>query len=257
MKKQLKDVKKHFGDVSDNYGDWYKADVNPLGAYMFNVRKKKTLSLITKTKGKVLDVGCGPGILINEIIEDKKCEYFGIDISEKMIKKAEDKHKVDKPKKNIHFRVGNAEKLDFPDKSFDVVIALGLLEYLDNPKDAFKEINRVLKDDGELIVSFCNRRSIYNISYKYFGTPIKYVYHKIKKTPYIYHKMYTEKDARKLVKDLNLVIDRIIYYDANLSIFPINYLFKKQTIRFSSPFENKEWGIVHTGFLMKYRKEIK
>ncbi|NOQ55756.1 MAG: methyltransferase domain-containing protein [Nanohaloarchaea archaeon] len=254
MKKQLKDVKKHFSDVSNNYRGWYKEEIDPLGAYMFNVRKKKTLSLITKTKGKVLDVGCGPGILIDEIIKDKKCEYFGIDISEKMIKEAVKKYKI---QKKAHFSVGNAEKLDFPDKCFDVVIALGLLEYLDNPKDAFKEVNRILKDDGELIVSFCNRRSIYNKSYKFLGTPIKYAYHKIKKTPYIYHKMYTETDAGKLVKDLDLAVEKVVYYDANLSIFPINYLFKKQTVRFSSPFENKKCGMIHTGFLMKYKKEIR
>lgn len=62
----------------------------------------------------ILDVGCGDGVNI-EMIWQKKAEFWGIDISEKAILLA---NKRLKSKNNVHFRVGNIEKIDFPDESF-------------------------------------------------------------------------------------------------------------------------------------------
>jgi ubiquinone/menaquinone biosynthesis C-methylase UbiE len=91
-------------------------------------------------KGKVLDVGCGTGRM--SFLDD----YTGLDYSEEMILKAR------KLYPNKRFIGGNAMKLPFKNNSFDTVISFRLLMHLDNWKKAFKEIVRVVKKDGLIII---------------------------------------------------------------------------------------------------------
>jgi ubiquinone/menaquinone biosynthesis C-methylase UbiE len=254
MKQQSQKVKRHFDDVSDVYGNWYYKDMDILSYYSFNVRKDKILKMITNG-GRVLDVGCGPGIMLKDLVVDRGAEFHGIDISDRMIEEARKMADRMPAKGKVSFSVGGAEKLDFPDDYFDLVLAMGLVEYLDEPRKAIKEVARVAKPGGEIIITYCHKNGIYNRLFRYYGTPVKHLYHAMRNTPFIFHKMYTEESARELVEGTGLREAGLKYYAANVVPFPLNYLAKSLTVGLSRRFEHSRHKWAYTGFFVKYVKE--
>lgn len=107
---------------------------------------------------KILDVGCGPGELIANLL-NRGYDLWGIDISRKMIEKAT--HTVSEKTLsgwNQGF-VGDVEKLTFTDNFFDVVVAAGVIEYQNDDQKSLAEINRVLKINGSVIINVTNKYS--------------------------------------------------------------------------------------------------
>lgn len=94
---------------------------------------------VIKTGGSVLDVGCGRGI---DAFRYNPKDYLGIDVSPILIKVA----RIMNPKHK--FKVADAQKLNFKDKSFDNVICKSVLEHLPSEeiaKKVIKEMVRVCK----------------------------------------------------------------------------------------------------------------
>jgi ubiquinone/menaquinone biosynthesis C-methylase UbiE len=114
---------------------------------LFGVAKKRR-QLFSQATGDVLDVGCGYGMnfpyLINAI------HITGIDFSSVMLDKARDVTRgITKP---IDLREGDAEALQFADNTFDTVIsALSTCSFYD-PLAALKEMQRVCKPDGRILL---------------------------------------------------------------------------------------------------------
>lgn len=100
----------------------------------------------TKPADHVLDVGCGVGILSN-MLEKSGRSVVGIDIS---------KNSIDHCKKQLLklvFKQSTVYKIPSGDDIFDVVACNQLIEHLDNVEDAIKEMLRVLKPGGKLLVT--------------------------------------------------------------------------------------------------------
>lgn len=103
------------------------------------------LALIDKYAGEtILDVGCGHGVYGKELLK-KGYRYTGIEANEEYVEEA---------RKHVHVHCMRAEKLEFPDKNFDTVILLEVLEHLEDPYTALSEILRVTREN--LIVSVPN-----------------------------------------------------------------------------------------------------
>jgi len=99
-----------------------------------------------KFKGKkILDCSCGTGYGSALLAFNNK--VTGVDISKETIKSAKENFEMPT------FRVGNAEKLDFKEETFDVVVSFETIEHLDNPQDFIREVRRVLKKDGVFVGS--------------------------------------------------------------------------------------------------------
>jgi len=96
--------------------------------------------------GKVLDVGCGNGSLINAIKQKCNAKAYGVDISPNMIEECR------KLYGDIEFMVSNGEDIPFDADSFDTLTICCVLHHLNNPQRFFKEAQRVLKPGGTLIV---------------------------------------------------------------------------------------------------------
>ncbi len=100
---------------------------------------------------RVLDIACGRGAVTFPIANmlSKNGRVTGIDISEPMIENC--RNSLDnKSLQNIDFRVMDAESLDFPDNTFDVVTSGFGLFFLSDIEKGFSEIKRVLKSNGTL-----------------------------------------------------------------------------------------------------------
>jgi len=96
----------------------------------------------------LLDAGCGPGPMIALLAEkypDRR--YTGIDLTPKMIEKANEKHIP-----NAEFVVGDCEDLPFAENSFDAVICANSFHHYPNPQKFFNSVYRVLKPGGRLIL---------------------------------------------------------------------------------------------------------
>jgi ubiquinone/menaquinone biosynthesis C-methylase UbiE len=98
---------------------------------------------------KALEIGCGNGHgtkLIKKYFNPRN--IIGIDLDERMIRLAK-KRNADQ---SISFLAMDAAKLNFPDKYFDVIFDFGMIHHIPNWKDCLKELRRVLKDDGKVIL---------------------------------------------------------------------------------------------------------
>lgn len=98
-------------------------------------------SLLSRARpDRILEVGCGPGDLASRLLgfdSSFSPDYAGIDVSEEAILAAKERS----PHRD--FRVASAYALPFADSSFDMVIACEVLEHLERPADAIREIARV------------------------------------------------------------------------------------------------------------------
>ena len=117
---------------------------------VFSKGRDAAIQATNKIGGRVLEVGVGTGISLP--LYAPNVRIFGTDISEAMLKKA--KQRVAELRlKNIEgLSVMDAEKLEFPDNSFDVVMAQYVVTAVPNPEVALDEFARVLRAGGELII---------------------------------------------------------------------------------------------------------
>lgn len=94
---------------------------------------------------RVLEYGCGPGSSAFKLA--RVAHVVGIDISPVAIEQATAAGREQGLSDRLEFRVMDAEQLEFPDQSFDIVCGSGILHHLQLER-AFAEIARVLKRDG-------------------------------------------------------------------------------------------------------------
>jgi len=136
-------------------------------------REKKVLeyldSLALPKRSKILELGYGAGMTSAKIYS-RGFDITGLDISSKLQKFAIKNCEKFKNKAAFEFKVGNAEKLDFPDNSFDCVVGLGFIHYLAYPLSCLKEVRRVLKPGSYFIIT---QRNMYGISS--LDGPLKWV----------------------------------------------------------------------------------
>jgi len=105
-------------------------------------------SLFSKARGKCLLVAVGTGADFKFLPEG--LDIVAIDFSPEMLKKAEEK--VPSYKGNLSLKEANVENLGFDDESFDTVITSCTFCSVPNPVDGLKELRRVLKDDGQILM---------------------------------------------------------------------------------------------------------
>jgi SAM-dependent methyltransferase len=92
---------------------------------------------------RVLDVGCGPGELANQLAKHAK-EVIGIDFADAMISEASRRYP------NLEFLQADAEQTPFDNARFDVVVVNYCAHHLARPDRVFEELHRVMTNGGRL-----------------------------------------------------------------------------------------------------------
>jgi len=176
---QKDSVRKYFSDTSEDYNAACDNNGQTLRSYVFSSRKQHVLKMLDLKGGRVLDVGCGPGVFTEELLK-KGCEVWGIDVSDAMVKLAERKMQERGIKENFHFNTGDVENLGFPDKYFDFVLCVGVLEYLKDDSRALSEVRRVLKDSGKAIFTVPNIASPFSLFERLSVIILKFIFRILK-----------------------------------------------------------------------------
>lgn len=128
--------------------DYYsKVDNNIFQRYWHGNKLKFVRSFIEKKPSKVLDVGCADGAFINKLSKTfPKTKFYGIDCYSKAIKNGRKRYS------QLNLRVADSHKLPFKDKSFNLLISTETLEHVVDPDKTIRELKRVMKDDGSIII---------------------------------------------------------------------------------------------------------
>jgi len=134
-------------------------------SYFYRILKRFEITRIEKTYtliepgNRILDLGIGGGgLLVKCKINNKFKRYYGIDISLKVIKKTKSmiKNKFGGIG-DFEFKVGDINNgIPYPNTFFDTVTCVAVLEHLFDPHHFVKEVNRVLKKGGKLIIEVPN-----------------------------------------------------------------------------------------------------
>lgn len=128
-----------------------------------NKRLKELLQLVPKEHEVILDIGTGHGnaLRILDVSPVNRKLSVGIDLSRQMLKCA--RNSV-----SSEFIQGDVFHLPLPDRSVTLVLAVGLLEYLPEFTSFFTEICRVVKKDGNVILTI-SPRNIFFYFRRLFG----------------------------------------------------------------------------------------
>lgn len=117
--------------------------------YWWHVGRKQIIQSLLqeislKNNSRILDAGCGTGG--NMKILARFGNVIGIDNSPEAIKFC-------KKRCFENIQLKNIENTGFSDNSFDLIVALDILEHLENDVEALKEFHRILKEDGYILIS--------------------------------------------------------------------------------------------------------
>ncbi|MCA9668713.1 MAG: class I SAM-dependent methyltransferase [Myxococcales bacterium] len=125
------------GVVAGNVTDKYRLK-NPVARYLMDGFLRTVSEAYLRTgAGEVLEVGCGEGELAAHLRAQRAAEFYGVDISPKVIDIARE------VVPEMHLAVQSATDVGFPDRRFDLVMCCEVLEHLPDPRPALRELSRL------------------------------------------------------------------------------------------------------------------
>ena len=196
---------------------------------------EKRLSQITRYvdfDDKVaLDVGCGNGIY-TLMLATKVKQMVGIDISKKALHEAiTNQARCNAP--NVHFVLMSVEALGFLRDHFEIVVCVETLEHVNKQREALREIRRVLKSEGKLILYVPNKfypfethgMRIGNFSMNHPLIPLFSFAPNFIRRRYERARIYTLKELSNLLRNLGFQINAVDY------MFPPLDRFKNKALK--------------------------
>ena len=135
--------KKYFEEVAINWDNMREE--------FFSVQvRNKAFDIVNFNKDMVVaDIGCGTGYITEGLI-DKGLKIIAVDQSDKMLQIMKDKFRN---YNHIDYLIGNFDQIPIATNSIDVAFANMYLHHVDEPEIAIREIYRILKLGGKLIIT--------------------------------------------------------------------------------------------------------
>jgi 2-polyprenyl-3-methyl-5-hydroxy-6-metoxy-1,4-benzoquinol methylase len=155
----------------------FDAAVENTGTHIKNFHYGLSLIEDYAPAGRLLDVGCAIGIFLS-LARERGWEVHGVDIS---------KYAVSYCRETLghHAVAGDLSEARFPDQWFDVITLWDVIEHFAHPCQQLKEVHRVLKNDGIILMDTPNENSllrwmaamIYRTSRGIISYPVRKLYH--------------------------------------------------------------------------------
>jgi phosphatidylethanolamine/phosphatidyl-N-methylethanolamine N-methyltransferase len=112
--------------------------------------RKHAVEIINKRHGRVLEVGVGTGLSLPAYRGN--LEIVGIDLSPEMLDKARERVAADRLTNVTGLHEMDASDLQFPDASFDTVVAMYVMTVVPDPEKVMRELSRVCRPGGEVLI---------------------------------------------------------------------------------------------------------
>jgi ubiquinone/menaquinone biosynthesis C-methylase UbiE len=236
----------YFDAVAEEYPSWYQTQ-SPAG-YALRVRQQRVLEMLHQPGGKVLDVGCGTGTLARELL-NLGYEYWGVDASRGMIEQCCKQFREDD---RAIFSLTDATRLAFRDEIFDVVICMGVIDRIPAYELAIKEMMRVVKKNGILLIAFPNLLSPYAFWKAFVFYPIvallRPIYFRFLGRPQSrsllssFVKLHTARRAGELLRRFGAEVKGVTYFNFNMFLSPLDELFPYSTLKAIEKLEQLRFG---------------
>ena len=183
--------------VAAKYDKWYRRSG---GHYADVLEKELFLRLVQPQRGQsLLEVGCGTGHNL-EFFSELGLDTTGVDPSESMFKKAARKFGP-----SAKLFIGQANKLEFEDNSFDIVALITVLEFLADPAGAIKEAARVSRE--KVYLGVLNKTSILSIVRRVKGKFHESIYNQAR----FYTIWEIEEIMRSVLVDVSLTWKSVLF----------------------------------------------
>eukprot|EP01080_Neovahlkampfia_damariscottae_P011635 gene11635-4876_t len=134
-------------------------------SYLLNFFEKKNLHV--SKSSKILDIGCGGGILTNKLGNQNFSNLHGIDLSKNSVIAAKKESVAQNLK--IEYKQGSIYKIPYGNQEFDFIILADILDHLSDLRLAMKEVKRVLKSNGFVFFETIDRNFMSNLVIKVLG----------------------------------------------------------------------------------------
>ena len=112
--------------------------------------RRQAVRQINQSRGRVLEVGVGTGLSLPDY--DNHLEIVGIDLSPEMLDRARQRVEEDGLNNVTGIYEMDAGDLEFPDASFDTVVAMYVMTVVPDPEQVMRELSRVTKPGGTVIL---------------------------------------------------------------------------------------------------------
>ena len=212
MNKRESNQESHFDEFA--YDWWNKSGHYKLLHRLNPIRLQYILSKCDLNNKKVLDIGCGGGILSEQLCAQGAC-VTGIDSSSKSISIAKEHARQNNYEINyINKSIFDVAKLD----NFDFVICFEMIEHIDKPIELIKKINEFTSEKTGLFLSTINRNLTSFLLAKIFA---EYILNYVPKGTHQYAKFITPYELTKMLENNNYNVNDI----SGLNFNPINESF--------------------------------
>ncbi|HZP06451.1 MAG TPA: methyltransferase domain-containing protein [Terracidiphilus sp.] len=140
-------AKKHSRKMFNRIASRYESTM--AGRHSDRMKKAALRCLDHNVRGSVLDVGCGPGLLLSTLAAQfPHLQLAGLDIAPEMVKVAQGRlgDRAD-------IRLGESESLPWTDASFNYIFCIDSFHHYPNGRKVLREFRRVLTRDGHLFLA--------------------------------------------------------------------------------------------------------
>ncbi|MEZ5853623.1 MAG: class I SAM-dependent methyltransferase [Hyphomicrobiaceae bacterium] len=135
--------------VLDAYRRWAPVYDRTFGRFTTDGRRQAA-EWINKSSGRVLEIGVGTGLSLGYY--KPSLEVVGIDLSPEMLERAHERVRNEKLSHVTGLHEMDASALDFPDASFDTIVAMYVLTVVPDPVAVMREMARVCKPGGQVLL---------------------------------------------------------------------------------------------------------
>lgn len=142
----------------------------------------------------ILEVGMGNGFFVNEIITvDPSVQYTGVDFSPVMVEEAQQANARYIDTRQVSFHLATADTLPFNEHTFNKIFTINTLYFWEDYVRTFNELRRVLKPNGNLIISVRPKSNMINLPFTQYG-----------------FNMFSKEDMVKLLDENHFKVENII-----------------------------------------------
>jgi len=214
-------MKKLIEEYNDLLSNKYDKATQGEFKWLATIKLNKYIRPYIKNDLEVLDIGVGTG-QTSKIFIDQGLSVIGVDISEKMLTEAQSKFKF---KKLVKYDIEQGLINIFSKEKFDIIVAIGIFEFIKNIKKVLNEMKWLLKRDG--IISFTYE--VYEPNNRYRIKKIAPLGAGLEKTPKLLNFMVYRRlpnEVESILKELSLKIihrEKFIGYLRSQLKIPVLY----------------------------------